>query len=107
MAEMGQCPVMAYHRELMLCILHSRISVAAALNVKVISLDEAEKAYDVFSKGEPVKYIFGQQHTLHTALLPLIAHNLVSHPRHCRPRLLSDPHNIIRGQGLDKVKSTQ
>ena len=59
---MGQCPVMAYHRELMLSIIHSRVSVASALNVQVISLDEAEKAYQTFNKGQPVKFIFGPQH---------------------------------------------
>ena len=53
---------MAYHRELMLSIIHSRVSVASALNVRVISLDEAEKAYDTFNSGEPVKFIFGQPH---------------------------------------------
>jgi len=60
--QMGQCPVMAYHRELMLSIIHDRITVKDALNVKVIGLEEAEEAYKIFNKGEPVKYIFDPHH---------------------------------------------
>ena len=55
--EMGQCPVMKFHRELMQCILHNRLKVADALNVRVIRLEDAPEAYSKFSKGEPVKYI--------------------------------------------------
>ena len=55
--EMGQCPVMKFHRELLQSILHSRIKVADALNVKVIRLEEAPEAYKRFSQGEAVKYV--------------------------------------------------
>ena len=37
----GQCPVMKYNRPLMQCILHDKIKIAKAVNVTVISLDEA------------------------------------------------------------------
>ena len=55
--EMGQCPVMKFHRELMQSILHNRLKVADALNVRVIKLEDAPEAYNKFSHGEPVKYI--------------------------------------------------
>jgi len=55
--QMGQCPVMAYHRELMLSIIHNRIKVVEALNVKIISLEEAPAAYKSFNNGEPCKYV--------------------------------------------------
>jgi len=53
----GQCPVMSYHRELMMCIIHKRIKVSDVLNAKVISLDEVPAAYKKFNQGEAVKYI--------------------------------------------------
>jgi len=56
--EMGQCPVMTHHRDLMWSIIHSRIKVSDVLNVKVISLEEAPAAYEKFNKGEAVKYVF-------------------------------------------------
>ena len=55
--EMGQCPVMKFHFDLLQSILHSRLKVADALNVRIIKLEEAPEAYARFSKGEPVKYI--------------------------------------------------
>src|SRR5437588_7153297 len=36
----GQCPVMKYNRSLMMAILHDKIKIAKAVNVKVINLDE-------------------------------------------------------------------
>src|SRR5690348_5023625 len=36
----GQCPVMKYHRGLMMAILHNKIQIAKAVNVQTISLDE-------------------------------------------------------------------
>jgi len=56
--QMGQCPVMDYHRELMLSIIHNRVSVVEALNVKIIDLEDAPEAYKTFNKGEPCKYVF-------------------------------------------------
>jgi len=53
----GQCPVMSYHRELMMSIIHKRIRVSDVLNVKVISLQEVPEAYKKFNQGDAVKYI--------------------------------------------------
>ena len=37
----GQCPVMRYHRQLMQAILYDKMQIAKAVNVTMISLDEA------------------------------------------------------------------
>ena len=52
-----QCPVMKYHRELLISILHSRVSVADALSVQVIGIEAAPDAYKRFSNGEAVKFV--------------------------------------------------
>ena len=52
-----KCPVLQYHRELLLSILHSRVSVADALSVQVIPIEAAPEAYKRFSNGEPVKFV--------------------------------------------------
>lgn len=54
---MGQCPVMAFNKDLMKTILHDRVQLEALLNVKIISLQEAPQAYEKFNKGEACKYI--------------------------------------------------
>ena len=53
----GQCPVMRYHRRLMLAILHDRIQIAKAVNATVITLDEAPRGYVDFDKGAARKYV--------------------------------------------------
>lgn len=53
----GQCPVMKYHRQLMNCILHDKIRIAKAVNVTVISLDDAPRGYRDFDKGAARKYV--------------------------------------------------
>eukprot|EP01084_Bolivina_argentea_P052180 95863_1 len=53
----GQCPVMKYHKNLMQAILYEKINIADAVNVKVISLDDAPKGYSNFDSGESVKYV--------------------------------------------------
>ncbi|HCU73151.1 MAG TPA: formaldehyde dehydrogenase, glutathione-independent [Chloroflexi bacterium] len=53
----GQCPVMRYHRPLMQAILHEKTRPAEAVNVTVISLDEAPKGYKDFDKGAAKKYV--------------------------------------------------
>ena len=53
----GQCPVMRYHRGLMQAILYDKIQIAKAVNVTVISLDEAPKGYEDFDKGAAKKFI--------------------------------------------------
>src|SRR5678816_2741803 len=41
----GQCPVMKYHRQLMTAILYDKIQIAKAVNVQVITLNEAPQGY--------------------------------------------------------------
>lgn len=53
----GQCPVMKYHRQLMMAILYDKVQIAKAVNVKVITLDDAPKGYQDFDKGAAKKYI--------------------------------------------------
>ncbi len=53
----GQCPVMRYHRPLMQAILHEKTRPAEAVNVTVISLDEAPEGYKDFDKGAAKKYV--------------------------------------------------
>jgi len=53
----GQCPVMKYHRQLMQAILHDKIKIAKAVNVTVISLDQAPQGYHDFDKGAAKKYV--------------------------------------------------
>ncbi|HSI94039.1 MAG TPA: formaldehyde dehydrogenase, glutathione-independent [Jiangellaceae bacterium] len=53
----GQCPVMRYHRQLMMAILHDRVQIARNVNATVIPLDQAPQGYEEFDKGAARKYI--------------------------------------------------
>jgi len=53
----GQCPVMRYHRQLMNCILHDKIQIAKAVNVTVITLDDAPQGYKDFDRGAAKKFV--------------------------------------------------
>ncbi|MBZ9559990.1 MULTISPECIES: formaldehyde dehydrogenase, glutathione-independent [Modicisalibacter] len=53
----GQCPVMRYHRQLMQAILFERVNIADAVNVQVISLDEAPQGYADFDGGVAKKFV--------------------------------------------------
>ena len=53
----GQCPVMKYNRQLMMAILHDKIKIAKAVNVKVITLDDAPQGYKDFDKGAARKFV--------------------------------------------------
>jgi glutathione-independent formaldehyde dehydrogenase len=53
----GQCPVMKYNRQLMQAILHDKIKIAKAVNVKTISLTEAPQGYKDFDKGAAKKFV--------------------------------------------------
>jgi glutathione-independent formaldehyde dehydrogenase len=53
----GQCPVLRYHRQLMMAILHDKVQIAKAVNVTVINLDEAPQGYRDFDKGAARKYV--------------------------------------------------
>ena len=53
----GQCPVMRYNRQLMQAILYDKIQIAKAVNVTMISLDDAAKGYKDFDKGAAKKFV--------------------------------------------------
>lgn len=64
----GQCPVMRYNRQLMMAILHDRVSIAKNVNATPIPLDRAPQGYAEFDRGAPRKYV-------------LDPHGLISNPR--------------------------
>jgi glutathione-independent formaldehyde dehydrogenase len=53
----GQTPVMSYNRQLMQAILYDKVQIAKAVNVEVISLDDAPKGYAEFDKGVAKKFV--------------------------------------------------
>ena len=53
----GQCPVMKYHRGLMMAILHDKVQIADAVNATVITLDDAPQGYADFDKGAAKKFV--------------------------------------------------
>ena len=53
----GQCPVMKYHRGLMMAILNDKAHIADAVNATVISLDHAPEGYRDFDRGAARKYV--------------------------------------------------
>lgn len=53
----GQCPVMKYHGPLMNAILNDKINIADAVNVQMVSLDDAPAAYKDFDQGAAKKYV--------------------------------------------------
>ena len=53
----GQCPVMKYNRQLMMAILHDRVSIAKNVNAKAIPLEEAPQGYAEFDAGAATKYV--------------------------------------------------
>ena len=53
----GQCPVMKYHRPLMQAILFDKVDIAKAVNVQMISLDNAPQGYADFDGGAAKKYV--------------------------------------------------
>jgi len=53
----GQCPVMRYHRQLMMAILNDKVQIAKAVNATVIPLEDAPKGYVDFDKGAAKKFI--------------------------------------------------
>lgn len=53
----GQCPVMRYHRQLMMAILYDKVQIARAVNVNVITLDDGPQGYRNFDGGAAVKYV--------------------------------------------------
>ncbi len=58
----GQCPVMKYHRQLMQAILHDKTQPAKAVNVTLISLDQAAEGYHDFDRGAAKKFVIDPHH---------------------------------------------
>ncbi len=63
----GQCPVMRYHRQLMQAILYDKIQIAKAVNVTVITLDEAPTGYRDFDKGAAKKFVLDPHKSIRAA----------------------------------------
>ena len=61
----GQCPVMRYNRQLMQAILYDKIQIAKAVNVTMITLDEAPKGYKDFDKGAAKKFVIDPHGMVH------------------------------------------
>lgn len=53
----GQCPVMRYNRQLMMCILHDKVQIAEAVNASVITLENAPDGYRDFDHGAAKKFV--------------------------------------------------
>jgi len=53
----GQCPVLRYNRQLMQAILHDKTQIAKAVNVTLITLDNAPQGYKDFDKGAAKKFV--------------------------------------------------
>ncbi|WP_017594879.1 formaldehyde dehydrogenase, glutathione-independent [Nocardiopsis potens] len=53
----GQCPVMKYHRGLMMAILHDKVAIAEAVNATPIPLEDAPQGYRDFDRGAAAKYV--------------------------------------------------
>ena len=53
----GQAPVVKYHRQLMQAILFDKVKIADAVNVKLISLEDAPAAYASFDAGISAKFV--------------------------------------------------
>jgi glutathione-independent formaldehyde dehydrogenase len=53
----GQTPVMSYNRQLMQAILYDKVQIAKAVNVEIISLEDAPKGYAEFDKGVARKFV--------------------------------------------------
>jgi glutathione-independent formaldehyde dehydrogenase len=53
----GQCPVMRYNRQLMMCILHDKVRIAKAVNATVIPLEDAPQGYRDFDHGAAKKFV--------------------------------------------------
>ena len=53
----GQTPVLSYNRQLMQAILYDKVQIAQAVNVEVISLDDAPRGYEEFDSGVAKKFV--------------------------------------------------
>ncbi|GAB2464243.1 glutathione-independent formaldehyde dehydrogenase [Hymenobacter qilianensis] len=53
----GQTPVMSYNRQLMQAILYDKVQIAKAVNVEIITLDQAPEGYAEFDSGVAKKFV--------------------------------------------------
>lgn len=60
----GQVPVARHNRALMKAILFDRVKLGRVLNVTVISMDEAPRAYQQFEDGAPQKFVIDPHQVL-------------------------------------------
>ncbi len=63
----GQCPVMKYNRHLMQAILFGKIQIAEAVNVTIITLDQAPQGYKDFDRGAAKKFVLDPHNMLRSA----------------------------------------
>ena len=63
----GQCPVMRYHRQLMMAILNDRVQIAKAVNAIPIPLDQAPQGYHEFDQGAASKFVLDPHGMLATS----------------------------------------
>jgi glutathione-independent formaldehyde dehydrogenase len=63
----GQCPVMKYNRQLMMAILYDKIQIAKAVNVEVITLEDAPRGYKDFDKGAAKKFVIDPHRSISKA----------------------------------------
>jgi glutathione-independent formaldehyde dehydrogenase len=63
----GQCPVMSYHRSLMMAILHDKVQIAKAVNARPISLEQAPQGYAEFDSGEATKFVLDPHNVISAA----------------------------------------
>jgi glutathione-independent formaldehyde dehydrogenase len=63
----GQTPVMSYNRQLMQAILYDKIDIAKAVNVEIITLDEAPKGYAEFDSGVAKKFVINPHNLIPSA----------------------------------------
>ena len=63
----GQTPVMSYTRQLMQAILYDKVQIAKAVNVEVISLDDAPRGYAEFDKGVAKKFVINPHNMIPAA----------------------------------------
>ncbi len=55
---LGQCPAARYQRILMNAILNGRVDIAKAVNVRLLSIDDAKLAYPLSERGPAEKFVF-------------------------------------------------
>jgi glutathione-independent formaldehyde dehydrogenase len=67
----GQAPVNHYNECLMKAILHKDCSPAKAMNVRVVPLEDAPRAYQEFEKGAAVKFVLDPHGYIKNGVLEL------------------------------------